>query len=124
EPDGTFRLHAQAGLSAEARKEAAECFGHPDLLRRILEAGAPLAYAAGAAEQSEPALLEIASRLSSQSVLTVPFAVENEPFGVLLLASDSHNPVENARPGFPPAPAVQLGQTLSRGQSRPRGPAA
>ncbi len=124
EPGGAFRLQAQAGLATETRKEAAVCFGHPEMLRRILAAGEPLAYDAGRAELPEPALLEIASRLSSQSLLTVPFAVENKPFGVLLLASDSHNLVESAWLGFARALAVQFGQTVSLGQSLSRGAAS
>ncbi len=124
EPGGAFRLQAQAGLSAEARKDAAECFGHPDLLRRILEAGEPLAYAAGAAHVPEPALPEIASRISSLSVLTVPFAVQDDPFGVLLLASDSHDLAESAWLSFARALAVQFGQTVTLGQSLSRGAAS
>jgi two-component system cell cycle sensor histidine kinase/response regulator CckA len=121
--DGGFKLRAQAGLPAEARAEAAACFGHPEVLRRCLDAGNPVALTMGAAI-ADPAMRAFAERLGRASALVIPFVVAQERVGVLLLAADAQDFSEGAWLGFARTLAVQFGQTIVVGQSLTRGAAS
>jgi hypothetical protein len=122
-PGGRLRLQAQAGLPSEARAAAAQCFGHPEILQRALEVGEPVAHLFGTAGQ-EPALRELGSGLAAASGLIVPFLVEQEPLGVLVLAADSQDLTEPVWTGFGRALAVQFGQTIALARSLSRGAAS
>jgi two-component system, cell cycle sensor histidine kinase and response regulator CckA len=121
EPDGGgFQLRAQAGLPPEARPDAAACFGHPEILRRCLDGGIPLAFTVSAAV-SDPALRGFAERLGRASAMIIPFVVAKEPVGLLLLAANAQDFSEPAWLGFARTLAVQFGQTIAVGQSLTRG---
>ena len=124
-PDGRLRTQAQAGLRTRMMEEAPGCFGHPEVLSRALEAGGDvLACTIGAPDCPEPALLEIASRLESRSVLVIPLQVLGQRCGILLLASSSQDLTERTWLGFARTLAVQFGQTVALGQSLSRGVAS
>jgi two-component system cell cycle sensor histidine kinase/response regulator CckA len=124
QPDGGFQLRAQAGLPPEARAEAAACFGHPEVLRRCLDAGNPVALTVGAGPMAEPAMRTFAERLGGTSAMIIPFVVGHEPVGVLLLAANAQDFSEPAWLGFARTLAVQFGQTIAVGQSLTRGAAS
>jgi PAS domain S-box-containing protein len=123
-PEGRLRLQAQTGLRSDTREEAADWFGHPEMLGRILDRGEPVAYIPGDSEAREPALAEIASRMATQSVLVVPFVIQGKPLGALVMASGSHDLSERVWVSFSQALAVQFGQTVALGQSLSRGAAS
>ncbi len=110
-------LRAVTGLAARSRLAAKECFGHPEVLRRIVVSGEPVAFVAGG---SDDAGGEIASRLGHSSVLIVPFVVLGEPLAALLLASDSHDLSERSWIGFAGVLAEQFGQAIAFGQAAVR----
>jgi len=124
QPDGGFHLRAQAGLPADARSEAAACFGHPEVLRRCLDAGNPVALTTAAGPIADPAMRAFAERLGRSSVLVIPFVVAHERVGVLLLAADGQDFSETIWLGFARTLAVQFGQTIAVGQSLTRGAAS
>ena len=124
QPDGSFQLRAQAGLPAEARAEAAACFGHPEVLRRCLDAGNPVALTTGAGPIADGAMRAFAERLGRSSVLVIPFVVAQQRVGVLLLAADAQDFSETVWLGFARTLAVQFGQTIAVGQSLTRGAAS
>jgi len=113
-----LHLRAVTGLAAGSRPAAEECFGHTELLRRILASGEPVAFVAGSTH--DDAGREVASRLGHSSVLIVPFVVLGEPVAVLLLASDSHDLSARSWIGFARALAAQFGQAIAFGQSAAR----
>jgi PAS domain S-box-containing protein len=121
--DGTLHLRAQAGLPADARAAAATCFGHAEVLRRVLEGTDPVAYSAGSGE-ADPGLRELAESLGRTSVLVIPFVVAEERVGILLLAADAQDFSEPAWIGFASTLARQFGQTIAVGQSLFRGAAS
>jgi PAS domain S-box-containing protein len=123
QPDGGFQLRAQAGLPPEARAEAAACFGHPEVLRRCLDGGVPVALTSGASI-GDPGMAAFAKRLGRASALVIPFVVGQERVGVLLLAADAQDFSEGAWLGFARTLAVQFGQTIAVGQSLTRGAAS
>jgi len=118
-----LQLRAQAGLPSEARADAAEGFGHLEILRRALEGGEPLAFCGGSAAGEAP-LRELSERLGRSSLLLIPFVVAKDPVGMLLLAADSQDFSEPAWLGFARALALQFGQTIAVGQSLFRGAAS
>ncbi len=124
QPDGGFHLRAQAGLPAEARAEAAACFGHPEVLRRCLDAGDPGGADDRGGPIEDPAMRAFAERLGRSSVLVIPFVVAQERVGVLLLAADGQDFSETVWLGFARTLAVQFGQTIAVGQSLTRGAAS
>ena len=125
QPDGGFQLRAQAGVPPEARAEAAACFGHPEVLRRCLEGGAPVALTTtGAGPLPDPAMRAFAERLKRNSALVIPFVVGQERVGVLVLAADAQDFSETAWIGFARTLAVQFGQAIAVGQSLTRGAAS
>jgi PAS domain S-box-containing protein len=121
-PDGQLRLQAQVGLLTGAKEAAAQCFGHPEILHRILDAGEPVAYLF--ATEQDPAMRELGVALARSSALIVPFLVQEERVGVLVLASDSQNLAEPLWANFGRALAVQFGQTIALGRFLTRGAAS
>jgi PAS domain S-box-containing protein len=113
EPDGRHRLHGQFGVPKEARGDAEACFGHPELLRRILDASEPVALGAGDVGDTTDFL----SRLGHRSALVVPFAAQGQPFGELVLASDSQELTESPWIAFARSISAQFGQTAALGHS-------
>ena len=124
EPDGGFHLRAQAGLPVAARGEASASFGHPEVLRRCLDAGYPIAVNRSDDAVADPALLAFVERVGCASALFIPFVVAQERVGVLLLAADGQDFAEPAWLGFARTLAVQFGQTIAVGQSLTRGAAS
>jgi two-component system cell cycle sensor histidine kinase/response regulator CckA len=122
--DGTLELRAQAGLPADARAEAALCFGHPEVLRRALEGADPVALSPGSGEAADPGLRRLTERLGRTSVLLIPFVVAQERVGLLLLAADSQDFSDRTWIGFASTLARQFGQTIAVGQSLFRGAAS
>jgi two-component system, cell cycle sensor histidine kinase and response regulator CckA len=123
--DRGLQLRAQAGVPPEARAEAAACFGHPEVLRRILERGDPIGIGVGSsAPPVEPTLIEVAQKLGRGSTLFIPFVFAEQRVGILLLAADSQDFSEGAWLGFARTLAVQFGQTVAVGQSLFRGAAS
>jgi two-component system cell cycle sensor histidine kinase/response regulator CckA len=118
-PDGRYRVEAQFGVPAERRSEAEECFGHAALIGRIVESGQPAAFSFGSPDAAAEGRFFL-SRLGQASVLLVPFVVLGESFGILLLASDTHDLAEQAWIGFARSLAAQFGQTVALGQSLTR----
>jgi two-component system, cell cycle sensor histidine kinase and response regulator CckA len=117
--DGRPRLQAQFGLSAGARADAENCFGHPELLRQIVEGRQPVALSVGP-PAPEPAVAEFLARLGTRSALVVPFVVLGNAYGELVLASDTHDLTENAWVAFGQNVGLQFGQTVALGQSLKR----
>jgi PAS domain S-box-containing protein len=119
EPGERFRLHAQSGLPHEARLGAQSCFGHPGLLRRIVESGGPLPFALngtpGAADSEQ-----FLHGLGRSAAVGVPFQVLGAAYGVLVLASDTQNLSESLWVGFASSLAAQFGQTVALAQSLTR----
>jgi PAS domain S-box-containing protein len=110
------RLQAQFGIPADSHPDAEAVFGHPEILRRVVAAGAPVALSA----EEDADVKDFLSRLGHSSALVVPFVVLGESFGELLLASDSHDLSEPSWIGFARNLALQFGQTVALGQSLKR----
>jgi two-component system, cell cycle sensor histidine kinase and response regulator CckA len=119
-----LQLRAQAGLPSETRADAVDGFGHPEILRRALEGGEPLAFCGGSSDTAEAPLRELSERVGRSSLLLIPFVVAKEPVGMLVLAADSQDFSEPAWLGFARALALQFGQTIAVGQSLFRGAAS
>ena len=119
--DGKLRLHGQSGLSSAVQEQAGRCFGHPEDLWRVLEAGEPVAFSTATAAVPDPAMAELAQSLGQTSGLIIPFVVAGRPLGVLLLASEVQDLSEPAWLGFAWTLAAQFGQTIAVGQSLSRG---
>jgi two-component system cell cycle sensor histidine kinase/response regulator CckA len=122
--DGPLELRAQAGLPAEARLEAARCFGEPEVLRRALDGGDPVAFSLDGAGGGDRGLRMIAERLGRTSILVIPFVVGDERVGLLLLAADSQDFSDGTWLAFASTLARQFGQTIAVGQSLFRGAAS
>jgi two-component system cell cycle sensor histidine kinase/response regulator CckA len=118
-PGGRPRLEAQFGIAADSLGDAGASFGHPDLIRRIVESGQPVALSIGD-EEASPEAREFRSCLGRASALLIPFMVLAESFGVLVLASDTHDLSESTWMGFAGNLAAQFGQTVALGQSLSR----
>ena len=119
DPGGRHRLQAQFGITADRKADAEACFGHPELIRRIVEARQPVAFSANA-EATDAESRDFLARLGQSSVLILPFVVLGETYGELVLASDSHDLSENAWIAFARSLALQFGQTVALGQSLKR----
>jgi len=119
DPGGGHRLKAQFGITADRKPDAETCFGHPELIRRIVEAGQPVAFSSGA-EATDAESHDFLARLGQSSVLILPFVVLGETYGELVLASDSHDLSESAWIAFARSLALQFGQTVALGQSLKR----
>ena len=122
--EGTLELRAQAGLPADARADAAVCFGHPEVLRRVLDGTEPVAFSLTGGDAADPGLRALTEKLGRTSVLVIPFVVAQERVGLLLLAADAQDFSESAWIGFASALARQFGQTIAVGQSLFRGAAS
>ncbi|HEY8148204.1 MAG TPA: PAS domain S-box protein [Vicinamibacteria bacterium] len=118
-PTGEHRLQAQFGIPADRKADAEGLFGHPQLMRRIVEAGKPVALSSGAPGADAEAR-DFLARLGHPSVLVVPVVVGGETFGELVLASESHDLSESSWMGFAQSLALQFGQTVALGQSLER----
>ncbi len=116
EADGRLRLQAQFGIPADRRADAEAVFGHPHLLRRIVESGQPVALSSRA-EDADAEVRDFLARLGYSSVLVLPFVVLGEVYGELVLASESHDLSESTWIGFARSLALQFGQTVALGQS-------
>ena len=121
---GGLRVQAQAGLTAEAREEAAACFGQRMALEGILAGGEPVSWSSETGNSGAPGLSDVAGLLGQSSLLVIPFVVGAERLGVLVLASGSQDLSEPAWMGFARALAVQFSQTIALGQSLSRGAAS
>jgi PAS domain S-box-containing protein len=119
EPDGRHRLQANFGLPATAKAHAEECFGHPELLRRIVDERQPVALVERVSD-TEPATHDFLTQLGHHSALVVPFVVLGETFGELVLASDTQDLSESAWIAFARNIGLQFGQTVALGQSMRR----
>jgi PAS domain S-box-containing protein len=119
EPGGGHRLQTQFGIPADRRADAEGCFGHPELLRRIVESRQPVALSSGA-ENADAEVRDFLARMGHSSVLVVPFVVLGEIFGAAVLASDGHEFRGNAWIGFARDLALQFGQTIALGQALKR----
>jgi two-component system cell cycle sensor histidine kinase/response regulator CckA len=111
-----FYLQAMAGVPAAEKAHAERCFGHPELLRRVLEAGEPVALLAGA-EGLDPVAREFVDRLQHASALIVPFTILGQSFGALVLASDAHDLSDSTWVTFGSALAGQFAHALALGHS-------
>jgi len=114
--DGRHRLEAHSGLPSDARKDAEACFGHPELVRRVVESSQPMSLSR---DSPDAAIRGFLSHLG-QSALLVPFVILGQSFGVLVLASDTEDLSEGAWVGFGRSLALQFGQTVALGQSLTR----
>jgi two-component system cell cycle sensor histidine kinase/response regulator CckA len=122
EASGEHRLQAQFGLPSASKSDAEGGFGHPEFLRRIVEAREPVAVSTkGEASAEERDFL---ARLGHSSALVLPFVVLGETFGELVLASDSHDLSDNAWIAFARSLAPQFGQTIALGHSLRRAAAS
>jgi PAS domain S-box-containing protein len=119
EADGRHRLRAQFGIPAESKAHAEACFGHPELLHRIVEGRQPVAFSSDA-EDADADARDFLARLGHSSVLIVPFVVLGESFGELVLAADSHDLSESTWTSFARTLGLQFGQTVALGQSLKR----
>jgi PAS domain S-box-containing protein len=119
EPGGRYRLQAQFGIPADRRVDAEGCFGHPELLRRVVESRQPVAFSSGA-ENADAEMRDFLARMGHSSVLVVPFVVVGEIFGAAVLASDGHEFQGSAWIGFARDLALQFGQTVALGQALKR----
>jgi PAS domain S-box-containing protein len=108
---GAFTAHVAAGSGSDARVEAEACFGHPELLQRVLDGQTPQALpAAGAA--IEPATADFLERLRQKRCLLVPVLFREEGLGVLLLASNSRDLAAPEWIGFGRVVSGQIGQAI------------
>jgi PAS domain S-box-containing protein len=121
-PGGELRLQTQAGVLTADKETAARCFGHPEVLQRILDGGEPVACLFES--ETDPALRELGKGLGQASGLLIPFVVADERIGVLVLAADSQDLSEPVWTGFGRALAAQFGQTIALGRFLARGVAS
>lgn len=119
DPGSRHRLQARCGIPIEARAEAEACFGHPELIRRIVESGQPTAFSSGTVGADDEAR-EFLARLGHASVLMVPLIVLGQDFGALVLASDIQDLSGTSWISFARNLASQFGQTVALGQSLTR----
>ncbi len=119
EADGRHRLQAQFGIPADRKGDAEAFFGHPQLLRRILDAGKPVAVSSRTPDGDADAR-DFLARMGHLYVLILPFVVLGETFGELVLASDSHDLSDESWISFARSLALQFGQTVALGQSLKR----
>ncbi|MGH9888669.1 MAG: PAS domain S-box protein, partial [bacterium] len=85
----------------------------------VVESGQPASFSFGSLD-SDADEHRFLSRLGHASALLVPFKVLGRSFGLLLLASDTHDLAESAWLGFARSLAAQFGQTVALGQSLTR----
>jgi PAS domain S-box-containing protein len=116
EPGGAHLLRAHFGIPADRKADAEACFGHRELIHRIVEARQPVAISSRA-DDTDAETRDFLARVGYSSVLILPFVILGETFGELLLASDSHDLSESAWIGFARSLALQFGQTVALGQS-------
>jgi two-component system, cell cycle sensor histidine kinase and response regulator CckA len=118
EGGGHHRLQAQFGVPSSRKADAEQFFGHPELMRRIVAGGHPVALSPGKGVDAETR--DFLTRLGHSSALILPFVVLGETFGELVLASDDHDLTDDAWMGFARSLALQFGQTVALGQSLKR----
>ncbi len=118
EPDGSLQLQALFGIASEMRADAKACFGQPELLQDAMSSGASVGFA----ERGRPseAQRRFLARIEQSSALLVPFVVLGRRFGLLVLASDSHDLDEVPWQAFARSLASQLGQTVALVESLQR----
>jgi two-component system cell cycle sensor histidine kinase/response regulator CckA len=119
EPGGEHRLKAHFGIPADRKADAEVLFGHPELIRRIGEAGKTVALSSGAGNATKEAR-DFLRRLGSASVLVLPLVALGETLGALLLASESQDLSDARWIAFAQSLALQFGQTVALGQSLER----
>lgn len=119
EPGSRYRLQAHCGLLVAARADAEGCFGHPELVARIVAAGEPVALSS-AASGADAGSREFLARLGHASALIVPLVVLGQSFGALVLASDTQILADSTWLGFAHNLAAQFGHTVALGQSLDR----
>ena len=81
EPEGSLRLRAQVG-PARGDGELADFFGHADLLRRIVDQGRPVQYAA---DQGDAEARELVAKAGVSSLVAAPLVAAGEPLGALVM---------------------------------------
>lgn len=108
-------LEAQFGIPPETVGEAEACFGCHEALAWVVAGGQPIAVARDS--NDEVGLAALLNRLGYGKALFVPFVVLGQSFGVLILASDTHDLLEPAWLGFGRSLSSQFGQTVALGQS-------
>jgi two-component system cell cycle sensor histidine kinase/response regulator CckA len=119
--EGRYRLQGQAGIPAASRTDAEACFGHPEIVDRIVEAGQPVALTRHATDPGgDAATLDFLARFDHAAVLVAPLAVLGQGLGALLLGADGENLASETWIGFGRILAVQLGHTAALAQSRNR----
>jgi PAS domain S-box-containing protein len=123
QPGGGFRLQAQSGIPSSGRDAAADAFGRPDVLQKVLEAGEPVAYQTTLPSLDAPHR-EFLGAFGKDSALFVPFLVGSEPVGVLVLAADSQDLSDPVWEGFARTLGVQFGQTIALGRFLAQGAAS
>jgi PAS domain S-box-containing protein len=119
-PDGDLRLQAQSGLLGAARDDAAGCFGHPELLHRVMMSAHPAPFSVGDPDAPRE-VHDFLARLGQRRALIVPFVVRGEYLGALILASESHDLSSASWMGFAESLAKQFGQTIAVGQHLSKG---
>ncbi|HYU41524.1 MAG TPA: PAS domain S-box protein, partial [Vicinamibacteria bacterium] len=119
--DGQHRLQAQFGIPADRKSDAEAVFGHPQLMRRIIGAGEPVAISSRSPDaEADADARDFLARMGHSYVLILPFVVLGETFGQLVLASDSHDLSDESWIAFARSLALQFGQTVALGQSLER----
>ncbi|HVT60331.1 MAG TPA: response regulator [Thermoanaerobaculia bacterium] len=119
EPGNRYRLEAHSGVPVGARQDAESCFGHPEIIGRIVESSRKSAYLC-VTPGADPETRDFLARLGRPCALIVPFVVLGQDFGVLVLTSDTQDLAEDSWVGFGHSLAVQFGQTVALGQSLTR----
>jgi PAS domain S-box-containing protein len=112
-----LNLGAHCGLDPERLRAAREAFGHPELLRHALASGLPLAVDPASGEEGQRELLD---RLGAASVLIVPFSAGGHNYGVLLLASETHDLLDAEWGSFARTLRLQFNQAVALGQALSR----
>ena len=121
---GRLELRAQAGLPADARADAALCFGHPEVLACVLAGTDPVAFSVAGGGADDAGLRQLTERLGHTSVLVIPFLIPQERGGLLLLAADSQDFSDRSWIAFASTLGRQFGQTIAVGQNQFRGAAS
>jgi two-component system, cell cycle sensor histidine kinase and response regulator CckA len=109
-------LHASFGIAAGRLAEAERCFGHPELIGRVADAGQVVALSRHA-ETEDAAARDFLGQLDDSYALLLPLTVLGDAFGVLVLGSDGQDLRQTAWLSFARSLALQFGQTVALGQS-------
>jgi len=110
EADGGFSLRARLGYPASAVGRLRDFFGCLEWLGRVVDAGEPVAVAAG--EQKTTSAPDLLRKAKTKSLLVVPLILGKDRMGAVVLAS-AKSDLPDKLELFSPVVRLQLGHAMA-----------